>query len=92
MEAPQRETLHLFSFFFSWLRWANIGVERIEECTDRVKADVWDTCPHGAVWGGWVEGGVGLCPRGRANSNIAQALGKKDSLKNMINGEPGVFQ
>lgn len=32
-----------------------------------------------------------LPPRARANSNIAQALGKKDSLKIMINGEPGVF-
>lgn len=54
----------------------------MEERPDRVKADVSDTCLRRGT----------LTPESRANSNIAQALGKKDSLKKMINGEPGVFQ
>lgn len=55
----------------------------MEECPDRVKADLSDTCLHRAG---------DSAPKSRANSNIAQALGKKDSLKKMINGVPGVFQ
>lgn len=53
----------------------------MEECPARVKADVSGTCLHGAE----------NLPS-RANSNIAQALGKKDSLKTMINGEAGVLR
>lgn len=62
---------------------SNVGVESTEERHDRVRADVSDTCLRGAR---------DSAPESPANSNIAQALGKKDSLKNMINGEPGVFQ
>lgn len=58
-------------------------MESTEERRDRVGADVSDACVRGAR---------DSAPESRANSNIAQALGKKDSLKTMINGEPGVFQ
>lgn len=59
-------------------------MESTEELPDRVRADVSDTRLHGAG---------DSAPESPANSNIAQALGgEKDSLKSMINGEPGVFE